>query len=631
MSDKLQAKTQPNPSNVLKVNRTLQRKCVCGGTLGPTGECESCRKKTLQRRSENLDPSSISNPPISVSDVPPIVHEVLRSSGQPLDAQTRAFMEPRLGHNFSRVRVRPDAPATGALTVLPSTDRSELEADNVARRAVESTFVARAGVSDCDFRQVRVHLDRKAAASAEAVNASAFTVGKDVVFAAGMYQPTSSTGRKLIAHELTHVLQQEGESFPIVQRFTPEGASVEMIGKTFLLNKAVTTSGMTLPEGSSVVITAWSNAATSITADFKSGRQTTSVTIGKQHLVPQSKSTSGLFQYHAGVTREARKFSALETKIDAQQKVISNWKLKQGDFKTEKGLKEWKRQMTVHETELRDLKYKLTGEGYTDATLPDRLKTMNEDKKMVPITPERVLLNRALIEETMFNAFDARIAKWVDFYNTSIGSPKKWPALDANLVKSMLYQESHMGTQGDFLILPPYAKGQRMTRFNIGQAIDSSGPQQILMIKELSPAIATKHKLDQVSKDAAAAQVRREVLVKKGATVGVTEEAELNEINARSKDGTRWNDFFTSDPRWIAAVEEFFTETVKARNLDYDFWIQTAVRWLFAKREGSSSWPAAIEAYNGSGDKAIAYKKDVIGRRDAAKAVPTDFVPRQHY
>jgi hypothetical protein len=88
---------------------------------------------------------------------PPIVHEVLRSSGQPLDAATRGFMEPRFGHNFGHVRV---------------------------------------------------HTDTRAAESARAVNALAYTVGRDVVFGAGRYEPGTAAGDRLLAHELTHVVQQ---------------------------------------------------------------------------------------------------------------------------------------------------------------------------------------------------------------------------------------------------------------------------------------------------------------------------------------------------------------------------------------------------------------------------------------
>ncbi len=84
-------------------------------------------------------------------------HDLIPSSGQPLDAATRSFMEPRFGHDFSRVRV---------------------------------------------------HSDAEAAAAARAVAARAYTVGSDVVFAQGQYQPRQEPGRRLIAHELAHVVQQ---------------------------------------------------------------------------------------------------------------------------------------------------------------------------------------------------------------------------------------------------------------------------------------------------------------------------------------------------------------------------------------------------------------------------------------
>jgi len=93
-----------------------------------------------------------------VVPVPSIVHEVLRSPGKPLDKGLRAFMEPRFGRNLS---------------------------------------------------QVQVHTDAKAAESAQAINALAYTFGKNVVFGAGQYVPGNSQGKKLLAHELAHVVQQE--------------------------------------------------------------------------------------------------------------------------------------------------------------------------------------------------------------------------------------------------------------------------------------------------------------------------------------------------------------------------------------------------------------------------------------
>lgn len=104
----------------------------------------------------------------ATQDAPPIVNQALSSGGQSLDANTRATMEPRFGQDFS---------------------------------------------------QVKVHTDEQAAESAQAVSARAYTVGRDVVFGAGQYAPGTSEGQRLLAHELTHVVQQKNETAPLVQRF----------------------------------------------------------------------------------------------------------------------------------------------------------------------------------------------------------------------------------------------------------------------------------------------------------------------------------------------------------------------------------------------------------------------------
>lgn len=112
-------------------------------------KCDKCRKKKRALQRSAFGPA----PEIA----PPVVHEVLSSPGQQLDLETRAFFEPRFGHDFSRVRV---------------------------------------------------HADARAAESAWAVNALAYTVGQDVVFGFGQYAPKSSAGGRLLAHELMHVVQQ---------------------------------------------------------------------------------------------------------------------------------------------------------------------------------------------------------------------------------------------------------------------------------------------------------------------------------------------------------------------------------------------------------------------------------------
>lgn len=183
----------------------LQRKCACGGTPGPTGACAACRRqqklgiqaklhisrpgdryeKEADRMARRVTQSSMSARPPQASretrsepvDIPTEVEATLKRPGKPLGAPTRSFMEPRFGYNFSRVRV---------------------------------------------------HTGKQAARSAQMVNALAYTVGHDIVFGAGQYAPESARGRSLLAHELTHVIQQGGAE----TRPHPSGdtQSAEVIG-----------------------------------------------------------------------------------------------------------------------------------------------------------------------------------------------------------------------------------------------------------------------------------------------------------------------------------------------------------------------------------------------------------------
>ena len=119
-------------------------------------------KEQLQRKETGAVETSLNEAPASV-------HDVLRSPGQPLDQASRAYFEPRFGHDFS---------------------------------------------------QVRVHSGTRAAESATAVGALAYTVGRNLVFSAGAYAPRTDSGRRLLAHELTHAVQQaEGRAGrPTLQR-----------------------------------------------------------------------------------------------------------------------------------------------------------------------------------------------------------------------------------------------------------------------------------------------------------------------------------------------------------------------------------------------------------------------------
>jgi hypothetical protein len=180
--------------------RVLQRICACGKHVGNSGECTECRQKRLglQRRAVGNGPGV----------APPIVHEVLRSPGRPLDDATRGFMESRFNHDFSQTRATTPQLATNDLTIGPINGSFEREAEQQSRRVMSASVTGSASPAKPNFGRVRIHTDARAAESARAVDALAYTVGEHIVFGAHQYAPETSVGRYMLAHELAHVGQQ---------------------------------------------------------------------------------------------------------------------------------------------------------------------------------------------------------------------------------------------------------------------------------------------------------------------------------------------------------------------------------------------------------------------------------------
>ena len=156
------AAASPGPSSA------LQRACACGGTSAAVGRCAECEAEHTPVRHAPNDVAGA-----APGHAPRIVHEVLASaSRRPLEPGTRAEFETRFG---------------------------------------------------TDLGSVRIHTGDRAAASARAVNALAYTVGSNIVFGRDGYRPDTETGRRLIAHELTHVTQQEGTRPPSRDTALPIG------------------------------------------------------------------------------------------------------------------------------------------------------------------------------------------------------------------------------------------------------------------------------------------------------------------------------------------------------------------------------------------------------------------------
>lgn len=121
------------------------------------------RMRSQRRGTASPERSASRRTPLRATErsIASAITPTIKSPGQPLDARIRALMEPRFGH---------------------------------------------------DFGQVRVHTDSRAEASAHALNALAYTMGDEIVFGQGRYAPESAAGQRLLAHELTHVVQQHRSS-----------------------------------------------------------------------------------------------------------------------------------------------------------------------------------------------------------------------------------------------------------------------------------------------------------------------------------------------------------------------------------------------------------------------------------
>jgi Domain of unknown function (DUF4157) len=142
-----------------------------------------------------------------------LVELAVRSPGLPLDLAVRNAMEGRFVRRPRQASLSGGDP--GIRATMPWH-----EAEREAEALAASSDVPREGES-ADLRGVRVHVGDMASRSAAALGARAFTVGQDIVFAAGEYQPTTSRGERLLAHELAHTLQQRNGP-PVVMRAPDE-------------------------------------------------------------------------------------------------------------------------------------------------------------------------------------------------------------------------------------------------------------------------------------------------------------------------------------------------------------------------------------------------------------------------
>lgn len=210
----------------------LQRKCACGGTSGPSGECEECgkKKRSLQRKAKDQRAPGAR---VSVSRLPVVQRKLMiGASNDPLEQEADRVADlvmatpvhPRVSGTFPRIQRFQGQPTAETDPAPPSVDRSLTSSGKPLEPALRQDMEQHFGHN---FSRVQVHSDAVAGQSARDVNAIAYTVGHNIVFGAGRYAPETQQGRRLIAHELTHVVQQRAGSISVQRKVDVDDFEVE--------------------------------------------------------------------------------------------------------------------------------------------------------------------------------------------------------------------------------------------------------------------------------------------------------------------------------------------------------------------------------------------------------------------
>jgi hypothetical protein len=202
----VQTMSAPSPST--GSNFFLQRKCACGGPAGLSGTCEDCADKQLT--GQPLQAKLVVG---SADD--PLEREADRVADQVLSKPAAFGMEaiaPRIQRSSRQPRLQAMVAPGSVDRVLASTGRP---LEPALRLDMEQRF-------GHDFSRVRIHSGSAAEESARDIEAHAYTVRGDIVFGRDRFAPGTVEGRRLLAHELAHVIQQDGQ--PRVAQRTPSPA-----------------------------------------------------------------------------------------------------------------------------------------------------------------------------------------------------------------------------------------------------------------------------------------------------------------------------------------------------------------------------------------------------------------------
>jgi hypothetical protein len=191
----------PKAASAAIPSRLLQRQCACGVHTTGGGECLECSKKRMNLQLKLM--VGVSDDPLE-GEADRVAHQVMT---MPI-RYGRSAARPSIQRFTDQSQASQAEAPSSVEQVLSSPGRA---LDPALRQDMGQRF-------GFDFSRVRVHTGGAAERSALDVNAHAYTVGHDIIFGSGRFSPESPDGRRLLAHELTHVLQQSAREEPITSR-----------------------------------------------------------------------------------------------------------------------------------------------------------------------------------------------------------------------------------------------------------------------------------------------------------------------------------------------------------------------------------------------------------------------------
>ena len=192
----------------------IQRKCSCGSNAKLSGQCTLCQKNNFLGVQTKLRVGAADD--VYEQEADRVADQVM---AMPTNSDIGRVL-PRIQRFTSQPKRRLDSAPASVDRVLASSGKP---LEPVFRQDMEQRF-------NHDFSQVRVHSDLAAEQSTRDISARAYTAGSNVVFGAGQFAPRTHQGRRLIAHELTHVVQQSGAGNSLaVQNDEKQGLSQKML------------------------------------------------------------------------------------------------------------------------------------------------------------------------------------------------------------------------------------------------------------------------------------------------------------------------------------------------------------------------------------------------------------------